>query len=200
MTTATLNERAEKMKESIKDTAEKSKETIREIIVANTKFINDALDSNKKVVDAVKIKLDQQNVEDTLTDSLKSMFKKSVELAEDTLDSIINTYSKQMEMKIDFNSKLIDIIKDTNHTTPEKLLNLIQENFESSRQMSIENTKEIIDAYNKHTNLAVNFNQKIGENMNTHIEYLFSIQSKGMNKFSELASEWWKHTETSVKN
>ncbi len=140
MTTSTLNEKAEKMKESIKNTAEKSKETIREIIGTNTMFINEALDS-----------------------------------------------------------KLIDIIKDTNNSTPEKLLNLIQENFESSRQLSVTNTKEILDAYNKHTNLAVNFNQKIGENINTHIEYLFSLQSKGMNKFSELASEWWKQTEKAVK-
>ena len=199
MTRATLNERAEKMKVSIKDTAEKSKETIREIIGANTKFINDALDYNKKVVDAVKLKLNQQDIEDTLTDSLKSTFRKSVELAEDALDSIINSYSRQMEMNVDFNTKLIDIVKDTNSSTPEKLLNLIKENFEASRKLSVKNTQEIVDAYNKHTNLAVNFNQKIGENINTHIEYLFSLQSKGMNRFSELASEWWKQTEQKVK-
>ena len=140
MTRATLNERAEKMKVSIKDTAEKSKETIREIIGANTKFINDALDYNKKVVDAVKLKLNQQDIEDTLTDSLKSTFRKSVELAEDALDSIINSYSRQMEMNVDFNTKLIDIVKDTNSSTPEKLLNLIKENFEASRKLSVKNT------------------------------------------------------------
>jgi len=59
---STLNEKAEKIKSSIKGTAEKSKETIREIIVLNTKHIGEALDSNKKIVDSIKEKLNQQEI------------------------------------------------------------------------------------------------------------------------------------------
>ena len=36
----------------------------------------------------------------------------------------------------------------------------------------------LIDFYNKHTNLAVNFNEKFGESINTHIESLYNIQNK----------------------
>ncbi len=193
----TLNEKSEKIKNSIKGTAEKSKETIREIITSNTKYIGDALDSNKKIVDSIKEKLNQQEIEDSVTDTLKTTFGKSVELAEDALDSIINSYTRQMEMNVDFNTKLVDAIKESKIDHPEKVLQLIHENFEASHQLQIRNTKEILDFYNKHTNLAVNFNQKFGESINTQIESLFSLQNKGLNKFTSWASEWWKQEETS---
>ena len=188
----TLNEKSEKIKKNIKGTAEKSKETIREIIASNTKYIGEALDSNKKIVDTIKEKLNKQEIEDSVTDNLKSAFGKSVELAEDALDSIINSYTRQMELNVDFNTKLVDAVKESGNAHPEKLLVLIHENFEASHQLTIDNTKEILDFYNKHTNLAVNFNQKFGESINAQIESLFSIQNKGLNKFTNWASEWWK--------
>jgi len=189
---STLNEKAEKIKNSIKGTAAKSKETIKEIIVSNTKHIGEALDSNKKIVDSIREKLNQQEIEDSMTDTLKTTFGKSVELAEDALDSIINSYTRQMEMNVDFNTKLVDAIKESNNDQPEKVLTLINENFEASHQLTIRNTKEILDFYNKHTNLAVNFNQKFGESINAHIESLYNLQNKGLNKFTNWASEWWR--------
>ena len=193
MSTTTLNEKAEKIKSNIKNTAEKSKETIRDIITANTKNIGDALDSNKKIVDSIKAKLNQQEIEDSVTETVKNSFGKSVELAEDALDSIINAYTRQMELNVDFNTKLVDAIKEnTSNENYEKVLKLIHENFEASYKLTINNTQEILEFYNKHTNLAVNFNQKFGESINAQIETLFSLQQKGLNKFTSWASEWWK--------
>jgi uncharacterized protein YpuA (DUF1002 family) len=194
-----LNEKSEKIKNSIKNTAEKSREIIREIIASNSKHIDSALDSNKKIVDSIKEKLNQKEIEDSVTDTLKGSFGKSVELAENALDSIINSYTRQMEMNIDFNTKLVDAIKESSNNHSEKLLELIHENFEASHQLTVRNTKEILDFYNKHTNLAVNFNQKFGDSINAQIESLFNIQSKGLNKFTGWASEWWKQTEKEVK-
>ena len=188
----TLIEKAEKIKASIKDTAEKSKETIREIIDSNTKHIGEAIDSNKKIIDSIQKKLNQQEIDDSLTDTLKMTFGKSVELAEDALDSIINSYMRQMEMNIDFNTKLVDVIKESENGHPEKVLKLIHENFENAYELSVKNTKDILNFYNKNTNLAINFNQKFGESINTQIESLFNLQNKGMNKFAGWASEWWK--------
>ena len=195
----TLNEKAEKIKEKIKGTAEQSKKTIREIIDANSKFIGTAMDSNKKIVDSIQENLKQQKMEDTVTGNLKTTFGKSVELAEDALDSIINSYTRQMEMNVDFNTKLVDAVKESNNKTPEKVLNLIHENFEASRELTIRNTKEILEFYNKHTNLAVNFNEKFGENINAQIESLFKIQSTGLDRFTNWASDWWKHNEKEGK-
>ena len=189
----TLEKKSEKIINSIKGTAEKSKETIREIIASNNKNIDEALNANKKIVNSIKEKLDQQELEDTVTDTMKGSFKKSVELAEDALDSIINSYVRQMEMNVDFNTKLVDAIKESSNDRSEKLLDLIHENFEASHQLSVRNTKEILDFYNKHTNLAVNFNEKFGDSINTQIDSLYTIQNKGLNKFTTWASEWWKH-------
>jgi hypothetical protein len=192
MKTNTLNEKAEKIKNSIKHTADQSKETIREIIESNTKYIGEALDSNKKIVDSIKEKLNQQEIKDSVTETVKSTLGKSVELAEDTLDSIINSYTRQMEMNVDFNTKLVDALKESNNPHPEKVLELIHENFKASYRLTVSNTNEILDFYNKHTNLALNFNQKFGESINAQIESLFNIQNKGLNKFTNWASEWWK--------
>ena len=186
------NETVEKIKSSIKATSEKSKETIREIIDSNSKYMNTALDSNKKIVDSIKEKLNQKEIEDSVTDTLKGTFGKSVELAEDALDSIINSYTRQMEMNVDFNTKLVDAVKESSNNHTEKLLELIHENFEASHQLTTSNTKEILDFYNKHTNLAINFNQKFGDSINAQIESLFNIQGKGLDKFTNWASEWWK--------
>ncbi len=188
----TLNDKAEKIKNTIKGSAEKSKDTIKEFIDSNKKHVGEAIDSNKKIVDSIKAKFNQGEVDDAITDNVKEAFGKSVELAEDALDSIINSYTRQMEMNVDFNTKLVDALKESKTEHPEKVLELIRENFEASHKLTTENTKEILDFYNKHTNLAVNFNQKFGENINSQIESLFKIQGKGLEKFAGWASEWWK--------
>ncbi len=153
------------------------------------------------MVDSIKQKLNQQEIEDSVTDTMKNTFGKSVELAEDALDSIINAYTRQMELRLyrcnkgylHFNTKLVDALKESStNENYEKVLKLIHENFEASHKMTVNNTKEILDFYNKHTNLAVNFNQKFGDSINAQIETLFNIQHKGLNKFTAWASEWWK--------
>ncbi|MFY9310287.1 MAG: hypothetical protein WAQ28_14670 [Bacteroidia bacterium] len=195
----TLNSKSEKIKNSIKETAEKSKETIREIIGNNSKYIDSALDTNKKVVDSIKKKLNQEEVEDSITSTVKDTFLKSVELSENAIDAIVNTYVKQVEWNIDLNTKLIDALNENYGKSPEKVLNLIYENFEASRQLTISNTKEIIDFYNKHTNLAVNFNKKFAENIATQVEVLSRVQAQGLNKFNEWATDWWKENEKETR-
>jgi len=189
---SSLNEKAEKIKYKIKGTAEQSKKTIREIIEVNSKLIGTAIDSNKKVVDKIREKLNTGNLEDSVSHPLNGTFKKSVELAEDALDSIINSYTRQMEMNVDFNTKLVDAVKECKGDHPEKILNLIHENFEASRALTINNTKEILEFYNKHTNLAVNFNQKFGSTINSQIESLLAIQSRGLDRFTNWTTDWWE--------
>lgn len=188
----TLNSKAEKIKNNIKGTAEKSKETIKEIIASNSKYLGDAINSNKKIVDSIKEKLNQQEIEDSVTDTLKKTFGKSVELAEEALDSIINSYTKQLQMNVDFNTKLVEMIKESKNGSPEKTLEFILENFEATRQLTINSTKEIFNFYNQHTNLSMDFNQQLGKNITTQIESFSGLQNNSMNKFTAYASEWWK--------
>ena len=188
----TINEKAEKIKTNIKGTAEKSKETIREFIDSNTKNMDAVLDSNKKIFDSIKEKLNQNAIDDTVSDNLKQTFGKSIKLAEDAMDNIINSYTRQMELNVDFNTKLVDAVKESNTENPEKILTLIHENAKASQELSMKNTKEILDFYNKHTNLTLNFNEKFGENVKAQIESMYAMQNKGLNRFTDWASEWWK--------
>ena len=147
------------------------------------------------MVNSLKETFTKESIDDNLTDTLKSTFGKSVTLAEDAMDSIINAYTRQMELTVDFNTKLVDALKEANIENPEKVLELIHTNFEATRKLTADNTKEILDFYNKHTNLALNFNKKFAENINAQIETMFNIQNKGLNRFTSWASEWWKENE-----
>jgi hypothetical protein len=193
-----LNHTPEKIKNNINGTGVESEQLIQELIEASNKRVYATIDNNKKIIDSIKKEFNEQGIEDTISCAINYTFGKSIELAEDTLDSIIDSYTKQMKWNIDFNTKLVDAIADLNNQTPEKILNLIHENFESSRQLTINSTKEMLDFYNKHANLAVNFNNKFGETINAQMEALFSLNSSSLNTFTEWTSKWWKQNETEV--
>src|ERR1700731_3859406 len=106
----TLIEKEEKISEKIRGKAVESKKEIRELIGSNTRFIDAAMNANKKTLDSVKVKLDQREMDDAVTETLKRSFNKSIELAEDSMDNIINSYSRQMELMIDFNPRLVDAV------------------------------------------------------------------------------------------
>lgn len=191
----TVNSKSETIKNSLQETAAKSKETIREIVNANSKYIDSALETNKKVVDAIKKNLNQNEIEDSVTYDLKNTFGKSVELAEKTIDSVISAYLKQVEWNLEQNTKLIDVFKENYNSNPEKVLNLIYENFETTRELTVKSTKDILEYYNKHTNLALNFNKKFATNIATQLELLTYVQRKGLTNYSEWVTDWWKDTQ-----
>ncbi|MGH2645722.1 MAG: hypothetical protein ACRDE2_17355, partial [Chitinophagaceae bacterium] len=65
-----------------------------------------------------------------------------------------------------------------------------------SRELTIGNTKEILNFYNKHTNLALNFNKVYGEKISKQLDAMFRIQEKGLDNFTRWASEWWKEPQS----
>ena len=185
-------EKAEKIKKNITGFAEKSKETIRELIGSSSKQMENAMDSNSKLFNSIKKKLDIQEVDGKVADTVKHTFVKSMELAEDTFDAIINSYTRQMAHTVDFNTQLVEAVKESNPKNADKFLELIQENFERSQELNSKNTKEILDFYNKHTNLTLNFNKTFSDNVNAQVEAMFQIQSRGFDRFTNWASDWWK--------
>jgi hypothetical protein len=193
-------EKAEKIKKNIAGFAEKSKETIRELIGSSSKQMENAMDSNTKIFDSIKKKLDIQEVDGKVADTVKHTFVKSMELAEDTFDAIINSYTRQMAHTVDFNTQLVEAVKESNPKNADKFLELIQKNFESSQELNSKNTKEILEFYNKHTNLTLNFNKAFADNVNAQVEAMFQIQSKGFDRFTNWASDWWKQVPDEKKN
>ena len=197
--TKSTHEKAEKIKKNITGFAEKSKETIRELIGASSKQMETALDANAKIFEGIKKNLHMQEVDEKVTGTLKHTFVKSVELAEDAYDAIINSYTRQMELTVDFNSKLVEAVKESNVDNADRFLELIHENMEASQKLTAENTKEILEFYNKHTNLALNFNTKFADNVNSQVDAMFEIQKKSLQRFTGWAQEWWKQPDEKEK-
>jgi hypothetical protein len=193
-------EKTEKIKTIIDDSALKSKEAVKEIISMNNKYLGQALDSNKKIVDEIKQQFQLKDHGAAFFETLNKAFGKSVELSEETIDGIVEAYNKQVELYVDYNTKLVDAIKETagysmNLYEAEKLLKLIHDSFEESLSSMSRSLKVLIDSYNKHTNLALNFNQKFGENVNAQMQLFRELQQNNASFFSSWATEWWKQSE-----
>jgi len=130
--------------------------------------------------------------EEVAKNSLKNIFGKSVELAENTLDSIISTYYQQMEVTVDFNTNLENAVRELNPDNAEKLLTLIKYYFEMSWEKTTENTKNIMEHYSEHANMANKINKKFDEIIESQDKNIFHLQNKGLDHFNEWSSEWWK--------
>jgi hypothetical protein len=191
----TFNGKGDNMKHEIIESSEKSKKIIRDIIDLNAKQLGAAVESNKALVDSIQQKLHPGVAAAVDTQTLNKAFGKSVEFAEEALDGIINSYARQMELNVELNTKLQDVIKSSTSKIQEKALDLLLENFEASRQLAVKNTSEMFDFYNKHSNMALNFNQKFGETIQAQMDVLSKVQSKEQERFTGLLSDWWKHTE-----
>lgn len=188
-------EQAEQLKKNIENAAKKSKETIGLIISSNSQHLSAAIDANKKMVDNIKEQFYTKNVDPAIIANLKKTFGTTVELSEEVIDTIIDAHVKRIESIIDFNIRLMDILKEQefkDNDAVEKLLKLIQGKFDESVQLSINNMKKVIEVYNKHLNLALNFNKKFYGNINAQMDTMFSLQNKSIDSFNSWATEWWK--------
>ncbi len=187
--------KAEHVKKAMNEAAGSAKKGLREKIHSNKKHIEEALDINAQLATATKDKLERHKIEDPLADSLAKKFNESIDLAEDTLDSLTRSVSTQMEMNLGFNTKLVESINYTKSGSPENLLDLIQEHFEALHQSSLNNVQAILELYNKHTDLAVNFNLQFEKEFAAKIDSLFQRHPTGLIDISEWAAEWWKRAD-----
>jgi type III secretion system FlhB-like substrate exporter len=187
----TLKKKAEKGKHAIQATATKSKETIRQVIDSNATQLNAALSANKKIVDTVLNELNQLEDKSVTPEKLKAAMEKSLEFSEDALDNLINAYSSQMQVNMDSNTRLLEMLLDVNHEIPEALIDSILKSFEISRQLTINNTSDIVKLYGKHNDLALNFNRIFRDNISNQFEAVSKIQHKGSSEFAEWAADWW---------
>ncbi len=185
-------DKSEKVKKNMRGYAEKSKETIQEMINSSMKILEDAMDENSKTVENLKNNFGLGDLGKESATDIKPSLDKSVELAEDTFDAIINSYTRQMEQIVDFNTKLVDLVKESDPDNADKFLDLINENFDRTRNATTGNTKEILDLFNKHSNLTLKFNEKFAKTVNSQVDNLFQTQKNSLNRFTSWASEWWK--------
>src|ERR1035437_2659650 len=196
------NTKAETRRAAIDNTSRSYKEAVHAIVESNTGYLKVALDSNKHIIDSIQEKFNNKDIDESVIDGVKKALGNSVEMAEDTIDTVIDAYNKQVETTLQFNSKLIEMVKDLDLKYPEaneKLLNAIQENLESSIKSSTEKIKKIVDAYNRNTNFALNFNKTFGQSFNSQIEAIQKLQNNNINVLTHWASELVKHNAEEVR-
>ncbi|MBI2271256.1 MAG: hypothetical protein HYU69_13010 [Bacteroidetes bacterium] len=185
-----------KFKENIEAVSQKSKETIREIIDSSSKQIESAFDANKKFVESLEKQFFNKEFASTsLISETKKAFGNSIELSEDAIDTIIDIQSQQLQSCVDFNAKLADALRNLDVSDNEEiqsLIQLIEKRLEESSNQSIANTKKMTDIYNKHINLALNFNERFSKNLNNQVQILNHFQKKNAEIFSDWATHWWK--------
>ncbi len=193
---------SDKLKENIELVSEKSKKSIHDIIDSSSRQFETVLDVNNKFIESLEKQVfDKDFKNNSLISEVKKTFSDSVELSEEAIDTIIDIQSKQLKSTIDFNSKLVEAIKNigtSDNKVAKEVLYLVNKNIEESSNQSIENTKKITSIYNKHLNLALNFNKQFSAGINSQMQMLNELQNKSMESFSHWVEKWWKNTEETL--
>ena len=179
---STLKNKSEKIKQS-KTTVKKPKETSKA-----TKKISD---SSKKhiaeVLDSIKEKLNQQEIEDTFAEDITNFVEESaeevMEVAEKGVNIVTNSYS-QAEMNHDFNPKIITTVEKPSKIKLQKTDATVEKNIEASQQLALKNVTAIMSAADKNANLAMNINKKWFQGINNQMESLLNLQTESVNKFT----------------
>lgn len=187
------------LKKSVENVSQKSKEAIKTLIDSNSKQFDSAFEANKKNFDGLSKLLYDKEMDPSILSFYKTNFGKGIKLSEEAIDSIIDIHKKRIELSIDFVNDFAELIKmDEIHTKKgtDKLMSIVKEYFDRSTELSIKNMENMVSIYNNHLNLALNFNTKFAESVNTHIMSMFELQKKNFDSFFgfETLNRWWKGT------
>lgn len=193
---------SDKFKENIELVSEKSKKSIHDIIDSSSRQFETVLDVNNTFIESLeKQVLNKDFKNNSLISEVKKSFSDSAELSEEAIDTIIDIQSKQLKSTIDFNSKLIEAIKNigtSDNKAVKEVLDLVNKNIEESSNQSIENAKKITAIYNKHLNLALNFNKQFSAGINSQMQMLNEMQNRNIESFNHWVEKWWKNTEETM--
>lgn len=191
----TLEERVEAMKKSFDIASEKSKQAIKEILSTCNEQAKKAVDTNQQIIGSAIKQLEAFKVDTSYFRQFYNTIGKSVELSEEVIDSIIESHNKRVNLTVDFNKKCLESLKEQTlygGATNEKLLKVLQDNFNDSIQLSINNMKGIINMYNKHLNLSTNFSKNFNESIDKQVEFMADIYRKQVGMFTDWTANWWE--------
>lgn len=196
MTTKAIH--ADKTEISDESVEKKSKETIGKIIDTSTKHLKNAVEANKKFVEDVEKNIFNGEVKGNyLVSDINRAFRDSVELSEKAIDTIIELQAEQLQSTIDLNKKLTESLKNLYYADKDAvsgMIGLLRQNYEETTDRLMENTKKMSEIYNRHVNLAVNFNERFSGNINQQVQILNRYTAKTSELISEWPFQWWKPT------
>jgi hypothetical protein len=191
----TTNKQTETLKSSIVNASRSSKESIRTLIQSNSLLFNAALEKSGKTFSSITKLLSENQLDPTFVSDYKGTLVKSLELSEGVVNSIIESHTKRVEQTVEFTAKLLEIVKGEDLNTAEgvnKIVELAKENLDRSTELSINNLGKINSVYNEHLNLAVAFNKKFADSINSQVASVFKLQNKNIYPIDTIA-DWWKN-------
>jgi len=137
----------------------------------------------------------KENTE-TFLDIYNANLDKTIKLTEETATGMVEGYKKRMELYDNFNTKLMESVKEMSTSMSlldiEKVLKLIKDNFDLSKNVMNEGMKSVIETYNKHMGVALNFNQKFSDTIIAQFKMFKDMNEKSVSFYNNLTTEWWK--------
>ena len=156
MNTETL--KSEKPKPFASDGALKPKEAVKEVANLNNQVLEQTPATGKKIVEEAKQAVPLKQNTELFLDIYDTSLNKSIKLTEETATGMVDGYKKRMELYDNFNTKLMDSVKEmASAMSPldmDKVLKLIKDNFDLSKNVMNEGMKSVIETYNKHMGVA----------------------------------------------
>jgi hypothetical protein len=191
----TISQQIEALKSKLDDASKEVKENIRATIKACTEQYERAIEANKQYIKELREQLKDSQIDTSTLDEISSTFANSLQMSEEVIDAIIDSHLRRVNHIIDFNKKVVEALHQSYATDKfnyEKFIALQQKNLEQSIELSTRDMKKIVDVYNKHVNLSLNFNKRFSQNINSQIDALVKFQSKGLQAYANWISNWWK--------
>ena len=175
-------ERIKSLKEEMDKTTKKSKENISFIIASCTTSYGKAIETHKQYVKELREQLNHQNLDNSLVDEIAHEFFCSLNLLEDVIDTIVDSYILRSSNITKYYSRQFETLSNTHESNPmnnENVLNLFQKTFEQSIEHSTQDMKNIVDMYNDYLALTTNFNKCFFDTLsNSPMIRIKNLQSK----------------------
>ncbi|HXC06138.1 MAG TPA: hypothetical protein VNZ86_15380 [Bacteroidia bacterium] len=191
----TVVEKTETIKQVSGDSALKSKEGVKEIMHLNTRLLKEALESNTLLMKDLKEQWLKSNETYTF-DALTSTVDKNTKTSLEAVENVLHNYNKQISLFINQNLHLLDTLSEYSAVISkaegmEKILKLMQANFEAGMEAMNTSASNILELYSKHTRLSDKLNHKLGELFILQAENFRSIQTRSIHVLTGWASDWW---------
>ena len=184
------------LKSKLDKASEFAKDNIRITIDSCTKQYNQAIEANKKYMEELREQMKDSQMDTSTLDEISSTFTSSLQMSDEVIDAIIDAHLRRVSQIVDFNKKCVGALSESYTSDEEfkyeKFVALLQKNFEQSAELSTREMKKIVDVYNKHINLSLNFNKRFSKNINSQVDAMIKFQSKGLQAYSSLIANWWE--------
>ncbi len=192
----TVTQKTEKVKPIVGNTTFKTKDAVKEAANLNYQVLEHTLATGKKFMEEVKQVVPLKEKAEAFLDIYDMGLDKTIKLTEETATGMVDGYKKRMELYDNFNTKLMDSVKEmVTAMSPldmEKVLKLIKDNFDLSKNVMNEGMKSVIETYNKHMGVALNFNEKFSDTIVAQFKMFKDMNEKSISFYNNLSTEWWK--------